>query len=333
MTNHFLQIWLLVKGWLTHVEARTWHLLLSLAALALCSQVFVWTNEIPEADVEVRFLRECGQAEMSRLALDFRINNGIFSIRDSLPRSMFYFRLKNGLSRWRPNVSLDVSDSIKTEFRSVFGNDPNIEHIHFVYHYVLGSKYQSRAWTTRHNFRMPPFSRDGFWGYGYSHCEHKNGWTSITNHVKIAGLSERADTLNSHIYGYLESLMAFPSIWTMWDISQKTYRLRLDTDAKSVSRISFDFFGPAEFLPMDPEPDVVTMSGFLFTDSLKVAQIRRKGLTFHAKFAQTENLQNLRGFALTTFITLFFTLAGTLAFRIGKEKWLRWRDRRRERRA
>ncbi len=127
--------------------------------------------------------------------------------------------------------------------------------------------------------------------------------------------------------------MAFPSLWTMWDISQKTYRLRLDTDAKSIPRISFDFFGPAEFLPMDPEPDVVTMSGFLFTDSLKVAQIRRDGLTFHAKFAQTENLQNLRGFALTTLITLFFTLAGTLIFRIGKEKWLRWRNRRLKRRA
>jgi len=329
MTNHFLQIWLLVKGWLTHVEARTWHLVLSLAALALCSQVFVWTNEIPEADVEVRFLRECGQAEMSHLALDFRINNGIFSIRDSLPRSMFRFEFENSPSELYPQVS----DSVRTEFRSVFGNDPDIEHIHFVYHYVFGLKYRSRAWVTRHSLRMPPFSRDGSWGYGYSHCEHKDGWTSISNHVKVAGLSAATDDVEAYLSGHSPNLMAFPSIWTMWDISQKTYRLRLDTDAKSVSRISFDFFGPAEFLPMDPEPDVVTMSGFLFTDSLKVAQIRREGLTFHAKFAQTENLQNLRGFALTTFITLFFTLAGTLAFRIGKEKWLRWRDRRRERRA
>jgi hypothetical protein len=88
-----------------------------------------------------------------------------------------------------------------------------------------------------------------------------------------------------------------------------------------LAEFKIDFLGPVELLPMNPEPDVVSMTGFEFTDSLKLRQIMLNGLEFHAHFPQTESLQSARTFFLTMIISLLFTLLCTLSYRIARQQY------------
>ena len=130
----------------------------------------------------------------------------------------------------------------------------------------------------------------------------------------------------------------YPRLWDTWDISQRTYRLNFTTRCRQISNykwkyidnmimplkhLSVDFMGPVELSQMNPSPDIQTYSGFEFSDSLKLRQIMNKGLVFHAKFPQTENLQSARIFFLSTFLSLFFTLFFTLIYRILRMKYIK----------
>lgn len=75
---------------------------------------------------------------------------------------------------------------------------------------------------------------------------------------------------------------------------------------------------------MYPEPDVMTVSGFMFTDSLKLQQIMSDGIEFHAKFPQTEGLQNARMFVVTTLISILISVVFTLSYQIIKAKYDKW---------
>lgn len=91
-----------------------------------------------------------------------------------------------------------------------------------------------------------------------------------------------------------------------------------------LKELKVDFGGPTEFLAMYPEPDVMTVSGFMFTDSLKLQQIMSDGIEFHAKFPQTESLQNARMFVVTTLISILISVVFTLSYQIIKAKYDKW---------
>lgn len=91
-----------------------------------------------------------------------------------------------------------------------------------------------------------------------------------------------------------------------------------------LKELKVDFGGPTEFLAMYPEPDVMTVSGFMFTDSLKLQQIMSDGIEFHAKFPQTEGLQNARMFVVTTLISILISVVFTLSYQIIKAKYDKW---------
>ncbi len=170
----------------------------------------------------------------------------------------------------------------------------------------------------------------------------------IESYAGISIIPEVVGNLSNFLGAYLSTntphFNNYPSIWELWDISQKTYRIYYTTDSDPASTIyangkpipdnkllplgnlKVDFMGPVELLPMSPEPDIVSMSGFEFTDSLKLRQIMRDGLEFHAKFPQTESLQSARIFFLTTFISLFFTLLCTLGYRLIRYHCRHWND-------
>lgn len=88
-----------------------------------------------------------------------------------------------------------------------------------------------------------------------------------------------------------------------------------------LKELKVNFGGPTEFFAMNPEPDVMTVSGFEFTDPLKLRQIMRDGIEFHAKFPQTESLQSARIFVVTTLISIFTSLVFTLGYQIIKAKY------------
>ncbi len=86
-----------------------------------------------------------------------------------------------------------------------------------------------------------------------------------------------------------------------------------------------DFGGPTDFFAMHPQPDVMTVSGFKFTDSLKLRQIMFDGIEFHAKFPQTEGLQSARIFVVTTLISILISIVFTLSYQILKAKYDKWK--------
>ena len=114
------------------------------------------------------------------------------------------------------------------------------------------------------------------------------------------------------------------SIIELYDISQCYYHLTLNMTRYSSKRsLSLDFGGATEFSHMDPEPDKITMSGIVFTDSLKIDQIGHNGLWMHAKFKQLENIQIIRMFAVTTALGFFIAVLFDSGW-----KWLARRSRR-----
>ena len=66
-----------------------------------------------------------------------------------------------------------------------------------------------------------------------------------------------------------------------------------------IKELSFDYIGPAEFSDMNPEPDIKDVSRIVFKEAKKIDEILHKGLRFHVKFPDMENIQQMRMFGVT----------------------------------
>ena len=93
------------------------------------------------------------------------------------------------------------------------------------------------------------------------------------------------------------------------DISQSDYHIciRLPKTAAE-HKVNIDFGGATEFSDMEPEPDGKTMTGIYYTNRSKINQLSEKGIWFHAKFHQLENIQMIRLFFLTTVLGIMLGL-------------------------
>ena len=99
------------------------------------------------------------------------------------------------------------------------------------------------------------------------------------------------------------------NIFSLSDISQSDYHICIRLPQKvAEQKVNFDFGGATEFSEMQPEPDGKTMTGFYYTDRLKINQLDEKGLWFHAKFHQLENIQMIRLFFITTLLGIMLGL-------------------------
>lgn len=99
------------------------------------------------------------------------------------------------------------------------------------------------------------------------------------------------------------------NIFNLSDISQSDYHICIRFPQKVADqKVNFDFGGATEFSEMQPEPDGKTMTGFYYTDRQKINLLNEKGLWFHAKFHQLENIQMIRLFFLTTLLGIMIGL-------------------------
>lgn len=87
-----------------------------------------------------------------------------------------------------------------------------------------------------------------------------------------------------------------------------------------IERISFDFMGVVNFSHMYPEPDKTTMTKIEFSDKDKINEIVKNGIKFHAEFPQARNIQTVRVSVLSLFLSLFFSLLGSMSFKLFREK-------------
>ena len=88
-------------------------------------------------------------------------------------------------------------------------------------------------------------------------------------------------------------------------------------------RLKIDYVGPTEFSEnIYPKPDEITLNSILYTDSIKIEEIGRKGLRYHVRFPDMENIQEARIFILSGLVTGLAALAFKYLYRLIIGVWL-----------
>lgn len=98
----------------------------------------------------------------------------------------------------------------------------------------------------------------------------------------------------------------FPNIFKLKDITQAYYRIKVNSKTIDSLRVIADFVGATEFSGMESRPDIISMSSIEFNDFQRKPVLNE--ITFHASFKETENIQVVRCFFLTAFMTLMLTV-------------------------
>ncbi len=351
MTNPFITIWTVIKRMARSLEAKSWQMILLSAGLIYMVWSFICIHQIKRTELSYHVNEILGLTQNGKSELKIHINNGLLFEQDSIPRDRLIVNASYDTTynhRFRQNMQFHKVDSVF----SAIAPDLSLDSIAHLYQATVCIKNFSRAFI--HNIlpqqEIPQInlSEDILWAVLNPPSTEKrkyrlfNNLFTDTSILYFGGMN--CEKSSHSLFRSSESINAYPGIWEPWDISQKSYKLQYTTDNDPASTIyangkpipdnkllplgnlKVDFMGPVELLPMSPEPDIVSMSGFEFTDSLKLRQIMRDGLEFHAKFPQTESLQSARIFFLTTFISLFFTLLCTLGYRIIRYRCRHWND-------
>ena len=115
-------------------------------------------------------------------------------------------------------------------------------------------------------------------------------------------------------------------IYTAEDISQAVEVLLIDNSRDSsftnkIKKIKYDYNGPVEFSDISPIPDYKDISSLYFTDSLKIKNIEEKGLKFHVRFPDMENLQIIRMWTVTLLLGGFLGLLLKMIYNLFKERY------------
>lgn len=335
MTNYFIQIWFLVKSWFKRVRPQVWELVLCLGLFIWGIVVLIYINDIPRIRVDARVGRVSGVGHAEDIKLQFRINSGLLFLRDSVLHSNMAATLRIPYSE--QSDESPVADSIRRIFSGKFDNKQALNRLQGVFDMNVHLDFVSRS-ISRKLYRITTSTQKHILHDDESSCTILWGGQSSPNTMdfrQLEGLfpDAEADLVKDARFSFMyPAFCSFPSFTDLWDISQRSYHLQLDADPRQIEELSFDFLGPIELFPMDPVPDEISMSGFVFTDSVKLRRIREKGLLFHARFPQMENLQDVRIFGLTTFVSLFFTLVCTILFRMVRLQVQAWNKRSHEKR-
>lgn len=137
----------------------------------------------------------------------------------------------------------------------------------------------------------------GFWGYqdsayfqNHYFLRHNQNKVSISDKEKVEGV---------------QNPLVSPNWYSLFDISQSYFDIKLLGESIDSITLKFDFVGATDFSQMDPKPDAIDMSSITFSDPVKIAQIKKNGLMFHAHFKEKDGVQKIRLFAITALTCLF----------------------------
>ena len=157
--------------------------------------------------------------------------------------------------------------------------------------------------------------------------------SGISRYEYVSMTSMRDSVIPIDCY-YFSSGFNTPKIWsTMEDISKCITKFKISEDCTPfISSITFDFKGCTDFGHLIPVPDEQTFSSIRYTAKEKLNQIAWNGLVFHASFPEMQNIQEMRIFAVTVFLTLLVTIAcalltnliGTPLKRLWQKHPLKW---------
>ena len=120
---------------------------------------------------------------------------------------------------------------------------------------------------------------------------------------------------------FKETPMDRPKISSPFDISQSYFNFSFKSIAIDSVILTIDFVGATDFSNMNPEPDQITMSSISFWDPVKIEQISKNGLRFHAHFKELENVQSVRLFGLAALFSALIAMFITNLI-LGIAKWV-----------
>lgn len=105
-----------------------------------------------------------------------------------------------------------------------------------------------------------------------------------------------------------DGAFSLPSLWSPYDISQSYYKLHFEGEFEDLDSIKYDFEGAIDISNIYPEPDKLTMNSILYINKAKINEIIDSGLSFHVKFVELENYQNMRLFFITALLSALFAI-------------------------
>lgn len=283
-------------------------------ALVISCYLFSLSNKIQVLTSNYSIIQQYGNPKNYELRMYINMNRGINHHLDSIPKSYYTLHSANVSKHITP---INISDSIMRDFEGIsseYNDIVGVFNFKFRHNRLYPFWYIDK---TKNNF----FNEDGLCiRYYPSKKIKKNGITYTEVSHKIA--HRKLSTLNFAKFGFsIEDTNGFPSFFAPYDVSQNTFDISFDTD--TLNELSVNLMGATEFSRMIPEPDIVSMNSITFTDSDKLRMIRNNGLKFHVKYPTLQNIQSMRTYLITTFISLFFTLFTTLLYKLIKDRVIR----------
>lgn len=181
-------------------------------------------------------------------------------------------------------------------------------------YYELQAKMQMFSNILHVNTIDKNFHRQGDEGHTFVKCNRETALQDgkvcddffITFGLKKKDSCER---VGYEYYANYTLASTFDNSWVMpfrmTDISQRRYNIKVGNFPRQ-AHLTIDFGGPVELAGIFPEPDQVYPSRIVYTSPEKIRQIGRVGgLDVYCRLLETESIQNVRTFLLSTVATLF----------------------------
>lgn len=154
---------------------------------------------------------------------------------------------------------------------------------------------------------------------GISQHSGLNSTLSITTHDNdlIANQGEQSRMIQfspigtaNDVAGYYYYHQSFDKplfVWTMCDLSRVHDKIRFassGTDSLTIMKFEYEYHTPIENVTCYPTPDIITATGFVFTEPSKLRYIKDKGMDVYVHFPDWDNAQTQRFFIVTLILTI-----------------------------
>ena len=308
--------WILLNKILKNINVTTIKVVLTLVALISFCVIFSYTNRVRTAVYNVSFNQIVGNAENYKLKLSLVSNVSARNYDENKSQYQLDEINPDNVVELSEQDKIKIANFKKTNPESVISEDNVAGIFDFIYEenlFIYKSFINKTDTTLTHN-------TNDIFKKNYPKNIYKEGNVVFRGIGHIVAFSNNV----GNIVGKFSTLPTYVrnSVLAPYDVTQGSLVYHIDTDVR-LDTLRIDMCRPTEFSQMIPQPDCIAMDAIIFADSAKLRIIQREGLKFHVKLPTMQNLQNMRSYLITTFISLFFTLLMTLLYKKFKEYIIR----------
>lgn len=120
---------------------------------------------------------------------------------------------------------------------------------------------------------------------------------------------EQTNSMSGYYY-YHQSFgrpMAFGTLCDLSHVHDKILFNVSGADSVRIMKFEYEFHTPIDNITCYPDPDDITVTGFVYTDTSKLSYIAKKGLDVYVHFPEYDNTQTVRFFVVTLILTMVVT--------------------------